>query len=79
MIGGPVIDRTTEGQIEIAVEERSVPSDADLVAAHEVRQRRRIEGAKVRLHLLGLDDVAMEVVKFLLRVQLGDRDRRERA
>ncbi len=41
---GSVVHRPADGEVEIAVVEGPVPVDADLMAAHQMRQGQRIEG-----------------------------------
>ena len=44
MIGSSMIDRKAEGEVEVTVIKRAIPSDADLVPAHQTGQRTWIEG-----------------------------------
>ena len=60
------LDREVEHLVEVAVVERPVPADRDRVAAHEPRDRRRVEGRHQPLHVLlevaALDEPVEEAV-----------------
>src|SRR3989339_576348 len=54
VIRGTMIDGNAKGQIEVAVIERPIPIDTDLMATHQMRERRRIkrifQGSHVSFH-----------------------------
>jgi len=54
MIGSSMIDRKTEGKVEITVIKRAVPPDADLIPAHQTGQRIRIEGFSEESEVISL-------------------------
>jgi hypothetical protein len=49
-----MIHRKTEGEVEITVIKRAVPSDADLMPAHQTRQRIWIEGFSEKSEVISL-------------------------
>jgi hypothetical protein len=51
MIRGSVIHREAKGEIEIAVVKSAVPTDADLLPAHETLDRFGIEGVTEQLEI----------------------------
>jgi antitoxin (DNA-binding transcriptional repressor) of toxin-antitoxin stability system len=54
MIGSSMIDRKAEGEVEVTVIKRAIPSDADLVPAHQTGQRIWIEGFSEEIEVISL-------------------------
>jgi len=54
MIGSSMIDWKAEGEVEVTVIKRPVPSDADLMPAHQTRQRIWIEGFSEEIEVISL-------------------------
>jgi hypothetical protein len=54
MIGSSMIDWKAEGEVEVAVIKRPVPSNADLMPAHQTRQRIWIEGFSEKSEVISL-------------------------
>ena len=54
MIGSSMIDRKAEGEVEVTVIKRAIPSDADLVPAHQTGQRTWIEGFSEEIEVIFL-------------------------
>ena len=54
MIGTPMIDRKAKGEVEVTIIKRAVPSDADLMPAHQTGQRIRIKGVPEKREVIFL-------------------------
>ncbi len=54
MVGSSMIHRKTEGEVKIAVIKRAIPSDADLMPAHQTGQRIWIEGFSEKSEVISL-------------------------
>ena len=54
MIGSSMIDRKAEGEVEVTVIKRAIPSDADLVPAHQTGQRIWVEGFSEEIEVISL-------------------------
>ncbi len=54
MIGSSMIDRKAEGEVEVAVIKRAIPSDADLMPAHQTGQRIWIKGFSEKREVISL-------------------------
>jgi antitoxin (DNA-binding transcriptional repressor) of toxin-antitoxin stability system len=54
MIGSSMIDREAEGEVEVTVIKRAIPSDADLIPAHQAGERIWIKGFSEKSEVISL-------------------------
>ena len=52
VIGRPVVYREAKGQVEVAVIERSIPTDADLMAAHKPCHGLLVKGLPEKVQII---------------------------
>jgi hypothetical protein len=54
MVGSSMIHRKAKGEVKVAVIKRTLPSDADLMSAHQTGQRIWIEGFSEKSEVISL-------------------------